>query len=102
MRVDLLNRLIEAQELTCVQLTRDSIESHVDSVNQWKDRVLATIALLGESRTHEESLAVTQLEVHSSVLIERLNLFLQQLQTEQQQLMKQNLARSAYNKAGHP
>ena len=30
MRLDLLNRLIEAQELTSVELTGDSIESHVD------------------------------------------------------------------------
>ena len=99
MRLDLLNRLIEAQELTSVELTGDSIESHVDAVNQWRDKVLTTNALLDASITHEEKLAVMELETYSSLLIERLNVFLKQLQIEQQQLIKQNLAISAYNKA---
>lgn len=99
MRVDLLNRLIEAQKLTSDELTIEKIEIYVDAVNLWREQVLDTIVDFTNTLSHEERLAVTQLEVYNAALIERLTSFLKQLQAEQQQLMKQNLAISAYNKA---
>ncbi len=99
MRLDLLNRLIEAHKLSSDELTVEKIETYVDAVNQWREQVLDTTAKFDKPLTHEEILAVNQLELYSTELIERLGLFLKQLQNEQQQFMKQNLAISAYNKA---
>lgn len=99
MRLDLLNRLIEAHKLSSDELTAEKIETYVDAVNQWREQVLDTTAKLDKPLTHEEILAVNQIELYSTELIERLSLFLKQLQAEQQQLVKQKQVRSAYNKA---
>ncbi|MCL5796967.1 MAG: hypothetical protein M1579_05660 [Gammaproteobacteria bacterium] len=94
-----MNRIIEAQELSSIELTTDSIEHYTSAVDQWKNRVLDTLLITAKSQNTEEQQALKRLDAYSLVLIERLNAFLRQLHNEQQQFVKQNFALSAYSKA---
>ena len=92
-----LNQLIEAQNLCSTELSNDNLAEFVASVSQWQKAI--QLELPKEPHGETERRAIEQLRVYSEQLIEKLSQFRSRLQTEQQQLIKQNTARSAYNKA---
>lgn len=92
-----LNQLIEAQNLCSTELTNDNLTEFVASVSQWQQAI--QLELPKEANDESERRAIEQLRVYSEQLIEKLSQVRSKLQTEQQQLIKQNMARSAYNKA---
>jgi hypothetical protein len=92
-----LNQLIEAQNLCSTELSNDNLTEFVASVSQWQQAI--QLGLPKETNDESERRAIEQLRVYSEQLIEKLSQFRSRLQTEQQQLIKQNTARSAYNKA---
>lgn len=92
-----LNQQIEAQNLCSTELTNDNLTEFVASVSQWQKAI--QLELPKELNDESERRAIEQLRVYNDQLIEKLSQFRSRLQTEQQQLIKQNMARSAYNKA---
>lgn len=96
MKVDWINLFIQAQILSSTELTSDNLVEFVASVSQWQQTIHS--ALPEEVIDEAECRAIQQLRVYSEQLIEKLSQFRSRLQTEQQQLIKKNVAISAYNK----
>lgn len=92
-----LNGLIEAESLSSVELNKENLEGFAAAVNQWQQGVQTHLPVKPSSAAERK--AIESLQTYSEQLILKLTRFRAALQAEQQQLIKENLARSAYNKA---
>jgi hypothetical protein len=92
-----LNWLIEAETLTAAELNGENIDAFAAQVTDWQRRIQSHLPI--QLNLDSERKAAMQLQAYSDELVAKLTKLRTGLQAEQQQLVKQKQARSAYNKA---
>lgn len=92
-----LNWLIEAESLISVELNAENLDNFAAQVINWQQSVQSQLP--SQLSADSERKAAMQLQVYSEQLVTKLTTFRSVLQSEQQQLIKQNIARTAYNNA---
>ncbi len=92
-----LNWLIEAETLTAAELNGENIDAFAAQVTDWQQRIESHLP--AHLNLESERKAAMQLQAYSDKLVAKLTKLRIGLQAEQQQLVKQKQARSAYNKA---